>query len=87
MLRSGCGECAGASEPTERPHWSRGDLQGLEGQGLYLTGSKTVPSCEVREERSRRYPAASVRDAITYLEQIHVGVGMTTVALPISGDP
>jgi hypothetical protein len=45
-----------------------------------------VPSVEVREERSCRYPAASVRDAIAYLEQIHVGVGMTAVALP-SSDP
>jgi hypothetical protein len=43
-----------------------------------------VPSGEVREERSRRYPAASVRDAIASLEQIHVGVGTTAVALPIS---
>jgi hypothetical protein len=40
----------------------------------------TGPSSEVREERSRRYPAASVRDAIAYLEQIHVGVGMTAVS-------
>src|SRR4051812_21527957 len=40
----------------------------------------TGPSSEVREERSRRYPAASIRDAIAYLEQIHVGVGMTAVS-------
>src|SRR4051812_35475783 len=40
----------------------------------------TGPSGEVREERSRRYPAASVRDAIAYLEQIHVGIGTTPVS-------